>query len=432
MLGLVIFLFFSAVLSSGYFIFFKKRDLGGLVAGRFGERETPQVVFLNDVYDTVKEEYWKKLTDEQIADLFRRGAEKISGDSYELQSADKQVIKDLFLELSRGKSDEEKDKLATTLAQIVLANLEPFGRSRLYDKEEALALGNRVNNVEPDSNYYGLLGVEKSAGTEEIQRAYEAAVERLVERDSPEAGLELNRIKLAYQTLSSEESRKLYDKYKVAPTVSYQKLSPQIFYAHIKKFSPLTLQEFKLAADSVDQGEELDTLILDLRNNVGGAIDGLPKFLGPFIGNDRYAYQFFRRGERVDYKTKIGWLPSLVRYKKVVILVNEKTQSSAEVFASALKNYNVGVLVGKTTKGWGTVEKVLPIESQLNNGKEYYILLVHSVTLRADGKSVEGNGVRPLINIENDGWEQELLSYFDNQTLVEAVREQIFGESLTF
>ena len=205
--------------------------------------------------------------------------------------------------------------------------------------------------------------------------------------------------------------------------MDYKLIRPQIFWLHIKKFSPTTFDELKRVTEGVDDQSGLDTLILDLRDNVGGAIDGLPYFLGPFIGTDQYAYQFFHQGEKTDFKTRTGWLPSLVRYKKVVILVNENTQSSAEVMVATLKKYNAGVVVGTPTKGWGTVERVFPLESQIGPDEEYSVFLVHSLTLRDDGQPIQDKGVDPLININNPGWEQELLTYFNYPELVEAVKE---------
>jgi C-terminal processing protease CtpA/Prc len=124
----------------------------------------------------------------------------------------------------------------------------------------------------------------------------------------------------------------------------------------------------------------------------------------------------------VDFKTRIGWLPSLIQYKKVVVLINENTQSSAEVMAATLKKYNVGVLVGTTTKGWGTVERVFPLKSQLDPSEKYSIFLVHSLTLREDGKPIQGNGVTPTISIKDANWEEQLREYFDNEELIKAVK----------
>jgi len=145
--------------------------------------------------------------------------------------------------------------------------------------------------------------------------------------------------------------------------------------------------------------------------------------LGPFIGMDQYAYQFFHQDEKQDFKTKAGWLPSLIRFKKVVVLINGGAQSSAEVMAASLKKYNVGILIGEKTKGWGTVERVFPLENQIDENEKHSMFLVHSLTLREDGQPIEGNGVEPTIDINSADWKEQLFSYFHYDELSDAVEE---------
>jgi C-terminal processing protease CtpA/Prc len=91
--------------------------------------------------------------------------------------------------------------------------------------------------------------------------------------------------------------------------------------------------------------------------------------------------------------------------------------------ASVLKKYNVGVLVGTPTKGWGTVEKVFDIDHQIANNEEYSMFLVHSVTLRADGQPIQGRGVEPHININDSNWQDQLYEYLPSQDIVSIVEE---------
>jgi carboxyl-terminal processing protease len=170
-----------------------------------------------------------------------------------------------------------------------------------------------------------------------------------------------------------------------------------------------------------DKGPDLDILIFDLRGNIGGAIDQLPYFLGPFIGFDNYAYQFYQQGKKDDFKTTTGWLDSMVRYKKVVVLIDEKSQSTAEVTAAVLKKYNVGVLVGNTTKGWGTIEKVFPIDNQIKTDEKFSLFLVHHVTIGDEGQPIEGRGVAPNISIKDPNWKNELFRRFGSQEIVDQV-----------
>jgi C-terminal processing protease CtpA/Prc len=91
--------------------------------------------------------------------------------------------------------------------------------------------------------------------------------------------------------------------------------------------------------------------------------------------------------------------------------------------AATFKKYNVGVLVGKTTKGWGTVERVFELENQINPEKIYSLFLVHRLTLREDREPIEGRGVSPNIDMDSANWKEELLRYFESQGLVDAVEK---------
>ncbi len=410
-------LFAILLLGAGGFFFNKKQAFSRNAQDKY-------VAFLFEVYDTIQKNYWDKITDEQLISLYVLGTEKLTENKQEIRTKDRKSLEKLLSGNIKEISDEEKKKEFTvTLADIVLANLQPFGRSRLYSQKEEVDLKNRVENINPQTDQYSILGTKKDASPEELKKTFEQKNIELKKDTSPDAKDKLAAVNRAYEILSDEKNRAIYNQSGAEPTMEYKLLSPQIFYLHIKQFSPTTIEELLSITQKVDKGETLNTLILDLRDNVGGAIDGLPYFLGPFIGNDQYAYQFFHQEVREDFKTKIGWLPTLIRYKKVVVLVNENTQSSAEVMAAVLKKYNVGVLVGTTTKGWGTVEKVFNLNGQFDQNAKYSAFLAHSLTLRDDNQPIEGKGVEPNINIKNKGWENELTKQFNFPVLTQKVKE---------
>jgi carboxyl-terminal processing protease len=383
------------------------------------------VAFLFEVYDTIKGNYWDKITDEQLTNIFVLGTEKIIGKPLAAAPKDKANLqKVIAATLNEMKDESKKKEFATQLADMVLANLPPFGRSRLYSRKEEISLKNTVENKNPSVDQYQVMGIEKDASTQEIQKNYQQKTQALKKEKTADAQQKLAQLNKAYQVLADQDARKTYDESGVEPTMEYKLLRPDIFYIHINKFSPTTIEELLRVSSRMDgKPESLNLLILDLKDNVGGAIDGLPYFLGPFIGNDQYAYQFYHQGNKEDFKTKIGWLPSLVRYKKVIVLINENTQSSAEVMAAVLKKYNVGVLVGTKTRGWGTVEKVFELKQQIDGGEKYSAFLVHSLTLREDGQPIEGKGVEPMVNTADPHWEKQLEAYFHYPSLAAAIRE---------
>lgn len=412
--------------SCGAFLIFK--NYGRLSPSPAVNSATQNVylAFVDEVYGKIKENYWKVLSDEELTSLFILATEKLTGQPQALKEKNKEALLEMMGKIIEQIDDGEKKKqLVTQTADIVLANLEPFGRSRLYSQKEETELRDKVENRDPSVDQYAVLEVEKDASLEEIKKVYQEKVAELSPQAeaSAEAAQKLAKIQNAFEVLKDEESRQLYDTYGVEPTLSYRLLTPEVFYIRIKKISPTTFAELERVTKKVDQGEALDSLIFDLRGNIGGSVDVLPYLLGPFIGQNNYAYQFLHQGQTIDYQTRVGWLPSLVRYKKVVILVDGQTQSSAEIMAAALKKYNVGILVGEKTRGWGTIEKVFPLETQIDEKEKYSVFLVHSLTLRDDGQPIEGNGVEPVVDISQADWQSQLYRYLPSSSLIEAVAQ---------
>lgn len=400
----------------GYFKFYNPQSTSAAYS--------PHVAFLDEVYSSISDNYWDKVEEEPLVNLYVAALEKVSGEKLTNPPKTRaDLIK--FLETFLAKyDDKKKTEVASATADLVLANLQPFGRSRLYTQKEQQALQDNLNNIS-STDQYKVLGLTNTAKPEEIEAAYTRELAAAQKDSSAEGKKKQEAINHAYSTLSDAQTRQKYDEVKVEPSWEGRLITPQIYYLKMSKFSPTMMDELVATTKKVDQGDQLDTLIFDLRDNVGGLIDGLPYLLGPFIGPDQYAYQFFRKGEKADFKTKTGWLETLYRYKKVVILINENTQSSGEVMAATLKKYNVGVVVGTKTRGWGTVEKVYELKNQPDPSQKFSTFIVNHLTLREDGQPIEGKGVEPVIDVSQPNWEQELLRYYNYPPLVEAVSKLV-------
>ena len=383
------------------------------------EEKNLYLSFVAEAYTTIQDNYWNKITDEQLSNLFELAIEKVSASEMDFQLSEKNlagVEKLVNMNILVMSNLDGPPKFVASVVDVVLANLEPFGRSRLFTEKQEQNLRNTVENVNPDKDLYATLNITKDATEGEIEEAYENKIETATEEEKEE-------IKHAREVLTDEVKKQRYDTTGAEPTTLARLVSPQVAYMKIDRFSPATFDEFQKDAQRLDQGDQLDSLVIDLRNNIGGAIDLLPYFLGPFIGPDQYAYEFFHKGEKTPFKTKVGWLDSLVRYKKVVVLINENTQSSAEVMAATLKKYNVGVVVGTTTRGHGTIERIIPMETQISDTEKFSIFLTENLTLRDDGQPIEDKGVQPTIDINSDDWKAQLNSYFNHEPLIEAVEE---------
>lgn len=363
--------------------------------------------FISEIYDKIKENYWNNISDAELLDLFKLSIERNGGSITVAKFENKDQ---LLNAINKNKLD------LPVVVQSVLASLGPSGRSGLYTQKQEEQLKNTVSNINPEKDLYKDLGLQKSASETAVEEAYK----KLAVGAPPE---KLKQLTYAKETLTKKDQKERYDKTGIEPTIFSKVPVPGILYVQFKKFSPTSLEEFQRIFESYKDNSELNALIFDLRGNVGGAIDATAYFLGFFLGKGQYAFDFYHKGEYLPFKTQADKMASITRFKQVVVLIDQNSQSSSEMMAASLKRYHAGVLVGIPTKGWGTVERVFPLDNQISSKEKYSIFLVHSITLRDDNLPIEGRGVDPDINIKDSTWPQKLLLYFNNPILVNAVKE---------
>ena len=139
--------------------------------------------------------------------------------------------------------------------------------------------------------------------------------------------------------------------------------------------------------------ENVEGLLIDLRNNGGGALKNAIEIAGLFI-DEGPIVQVKYRGEKPvvksDINKKIQWGGSLV------ILVNELSASASEIFAAAMQDYNRAVIIGgNQTYGKGTVQQVMPINQFYPNYKKDLGFLKMTIQkfYRVNGGSTQMEGV---------------------------------------
>ncbi|MFN5421645.1 MAG: carboxy terminal-processing peptidase [bacterium] len=145
--------------------------------------------------------------------------------------------------------------------------------------------------------------------------------------------------------------------------------------------------------------ENIDGLIIDLRNNGGGSLYDVVQMVGYFIPE----------GPIVQVKDRDG-NPSVLRDRDrsvlydgpLTVMVNEFAASASEIFAAAIQDYGRGVVIGSTsTFGKGTVQRNIGLESNAlltkDNGELGTIKLTLQKFYRINGGSTQLKGVTPNI-----------------------------------
>ncbi len=385
----------------------------------------PSWQFLEESVNIIQKNYWQKLSREQAEQFLLSVGEKLSNRSPASLKGIKTKDK-LRAMLRLYPYPKERKKFVINLLNTALLTLPPRGRSRLYRQKDEKILRQRLKNIS-QKNLYQVLKISPQASRAAVVQAYRQQLRRIRKLPPLQAKQKKKTLHLAYQTLTNQHYRQRYNQSKITPAVEYYFLGPNIFYLHLKKISLNLLEDLKEINSPRQKLVNADNLILDLRDNVGGAIDLLPYLLGFFIGRDQLGYRFFHQGQKINFFTKTNRWPLMSHYRQVVILINGKTQSSAEILAASLKLYHLGPLVGTPSRGWGTVERVFPLKSQLIPGEHYSIFLVHSLTLDENQKPIEGRGIKPNIDIRQREWPRQLFRYCHNPELVAAVKNLLAG-----
>ncbi|MFZ3144501.1 carboxy terminal-processing peptidase [Psychrobacter glacincola] len=143
--------------------------------------------------------------------------------------------------------------------------------------------------------------------------------------------------------------------------------------------------------------ENIDGLVVDLRNNPGGSLDEVAKMLGFFIKSGPLVQIRDNRGNIQVYRDDDGG--EQLYDGKVVVLTNLASASASEIFAAAIQDYGRGLVVGNTTTGKGSAQiqlDSLALGSATLTQRKFY---------RITGGSTQNKGVVPdveLVNIYDD------------------------------
>ena len=380
------------------------------------------VRFDMEAYDSIAKNYWNKLDDGKLSELFRLSLSKASGTEEKLPSADRAgVAAMLGARFAAATSTDARHDLALTVLQVALYNLEPAGRDGLLSNKQETALRQEVSNVHPEADLYQDLGVAKDAPAKDIEAAYTKQTALLKNATSSEDKARRDRIAYARSVLTNANTKTLYDQAKIEPTV-FTHVMGKTLYVYISQVSPTTLREFGLAIDAASSTPSLASMVIDLRGNIGGALDFLQNFLGLFIGQNQYAFDLYHQGDYQVQRTAIGKYDELGRFTEYALLTDNMTQSTAELTTAAFKRYHLAHVVGGTTRGWGTVENTYPLTTVIEPNVTYALLLVNSITLRDDGQPIESRGVDPDIDIAKKGWQAKVSELFTSSSLASAVK----------
>ena len=174
-------------------------------------------------------------------------------------------------------------------------------------------------------------------------------------------------------------------------SVEYEMLDRNIGYILVSSFDEPTAGQFKEAVEDL-QAQGMEGLIIDLRNNPGGLLDGVVEMLDYILPKGLIVYTEDKYGNKEEFRgtdKEVLELP-------MAVMINGNSASASEIFAAAMQDYEAATLVGTTSYGKGIVQSIVP----LNDGTAVKITVSRYFT--PNGVCIHGAGVTPDMVVELD------------------------------
>lgn len=159
-----------------------------------------------------------------------------------------------------------------------------------------------------------------------------------------------------------------------------------------KEFSSTTRDVQKIITEL--QAENVDGIVIDLRNNGGGSLTEAVSLTGLFIN----------RGPVVQVKEGPGEVevqsdndPTIAYDGPMAVMVNRFSASASEIFAAAIQDYKRGIIVGEQTYGKGTVQTLIDLNQWVPKETDQLgqVKLTVAKFYRINGSSTQLKGVMP-------------------------------------
>ena len=303
------------------------------------------------VYSTLVSKYYNEIDKEGMLNAAEEGMLDFLGDKYTTY-LDNEEYKDIIDELSGtyngiGISIKNNKIVGVTLNS-------PADKSGLL-KEDILIKVNGIN-------------VENMSGDD---------IGGIIKNNSNNAvSLEINRNGEILHFVVEKEN---------LPTISYEILeNTNIGYLYIKNFSKNLSSQINNALKELEE-LNITSLIIDVRDNVGGYLSSAEKTAELFLESGKTIYSLKTSDNTSTYKdnTKES------RDYPIAVLINNNSASAAEILAAALKESYNAILVGVKSYGKGVVQQVF----SLNSGDS--AKFTYAKWLTPKGTCIDGIGLMP-------------------------------------
>lgn len=353
------------------FIFYKKYETSAIASYENLSNNKNVNEFLQ-VYASIIKEYYQDVNEEELVDSAINAMFSYLGDNYSEHLS--------------------KDETSSLLEQLA-GEYQGIGVEIYQDKI--------IYNVFDDSP-------AKEAGLQKGDKIIKVNNEDVSEKDNSYVATKIKNEndKVEITVLRNNEEKKVTvkkDKLYIPSVTSkvIEEENKKIGYIDITTFSNTTSKQVKKALLSLEN-DNIDSLVIDVRNNAGGYLISAKEIASMFLEKGKIIYSLQEKDKTQTYKDTT----SEKRDYPVVVLINEYSASASEILTSALKESYNATLVGKKSYGKGKVQQTLNLED--GSMAKY----TTAKWLTPNGKCIDGVGITPDYEIDLDVDE-------NNQTIVD-------------
>jgi carboxyl-terminal processing protease len=181
-------------------------------------------------------------------------------------------------------------------------------------------------------------------------------------------------------------------------------VEPGYAWVRVSQFQDRTVEDFVRKLEDIQKSDaNLKGLVLDLRNDPGGLLEGAVAISAAFLPKD--AVVVSTNGQIPDSKSTLKAspeyyqrrggsdvlkrLPASLKSLPMVVLVNEGSASASEIVAGALQDHKRAVIMGSQTFGKGSVQTVRPLSA------ETALKITTALYYTPTGRSIQAKGIVP-------------------------------------
>ncbi len=174
-------------------------------------------------------------------------------------------------------------------------------------------------------------------------------------------------------------------------SVKNRMLEPGYGYVRISNFQSRTTTDLLKAISDLQKETKLEGLVLDLRNNPGGVLNGAVGVSDAFINEGLIVYT---EGRIEDSSSRYLATPGdSLNGAPLIVLINGGSASASEIVAGAMQDHKRAIIMGTKSFGKGSVQTI----QELRNGSAVKLTTARYFT--PDGRSIQAKGIIPDIEL---------------------------------